>query len=509
MMREPNPTPAMAESLLVPFAAHLAERIGLHFPRERWHELEVATRRAAHDLGYGDVDECIRKLLSEPWSRHETDVFASHLTVGETYFFRDHAVFACLERLTLAELIAARRATDRRLRIWSAGCSSGEEAYSIAMLIATLLPDLDEWNVSILPPDTMPRVLDKARSGEYNEWSFRDAPLGIQERFFTRNKNGRFQIAERIKSLVTFSHLNLANDAYPSLATNTCAMDVVFCRNTLMYFKPARSRELISRLSLSLLEGGWLYLSPVDAPMVAAPQLEEIAFPGAIVYRKTSAARPLPSKPASWAAAMPVGILPRERPAPRVVARPVPAPVRLPLSVAAPPGVPAPEAEPGKVANHLYEQGHYAEVIALLHERLERGPADGATLALLARSYANQGRLADAERWCREAVAADRFEPAWPYLLSTILQERNDLAAAETALGQALYLDPEHALAHFALGNLLRIRGKTAGAQRHLRNALALLERCAHDEVLAHADGLTAGRLAEVIRSMAASEVLR
>lgn len=507
MMREPNPAPAMAESLLVPFAAYLAERIGLHFPRERWHELEVATRRAAHDLGYGDVDACIRKLLSEPWSRQEIDVFASHLTVGETYFFRDHAVFACLERLTLTELIAARRATERRLRIWSAGCSSGEEAYSIAMLLATLLPDLDEWNVSVLATDINPRVLEKARRGEYNEWSFRDAPPGLKERFFTRKKNGRFQIAEQIKSLVSFNHLNLADDAYPSLVTNTCAMDVVFCRNTLMYFKPARSRELISRLSLSLLEGGWLYLSPVDAPMVATPQLAEVAFPGAIVYRRTSAVKPLPSKSASRTAAAPVVVAPRERPAPRAVARPALVPTRPPVET--PPVAPVTETGPGKVANDLYERGHYAEVIALLHERLERGPADGATLALLARSYANQGRLSDAERWCREAAAADRFEPAWPYLLSTILQERNDLAAAETALGQALYLDSEHALAHFALGNLLRRRGKAAAAQRHMRNALALLERRGHDDVLAHADGLTAGGLADVIRSMTAGEVPR
>lgn len=508
MMRERNPAPSMAESLLVPFAAHLAERLGLHFPRERWHELEVATRRAAHDLGFSDVDACVRKLLSEPWSRHEVDVFASHLTVGETYFFRDRAVFECLERLTLAELVAARRATDRRLRIWSTGCSSGEEAYSIAMLIATLLPDLDEWNVSILATDINPRVLEKARRGVYNEWSFRDAPPGIKERFFTRKTNGRFEIAERIKSLVTFNHLNLADHAYPRLATNTCAMDVVFCRNTLMYFQPARSRELISRLSLSLLEGGWLYLSPVDAPMMAAPQLEEVMFPGATAYRKSSALKPLESKPPSRPAATPVALAPRARPASNPVARPALAPIRPP-PVEAPPSAPAPEAGPGKVANELYEQGDYAEVIVLLHERLERGPADGATLALLARSYANQGRLADAERWCREAVAADRFEPAWPYLLSTILQERNDLAAAEAALGQALYLDPEHALAHFALGNLLRRRGKTAAAQRHLRNALALLEQRGHDEVLAHADGLTAGRLADVIRGMTASEVVR
>ena len=177
-------------------------------------------------------------LSSEPPSRNQIEILASYLTIGETYFFREKQTFEILEERILADLIKTRRQNERRLRIWSAGCCTGEEPYSIAMLLSKMLPDLKDWNISILATDINPRFLHKASEGVYSKWSFRDCPQGVKERYFRKAKEDRLEILPDIKKMVTFSYLNLVEDSYPSLSNCTNAMDVIFCRNVLMYFAP-------------------------------------------------------------------------------------------------------------------------------------------------------------------------------------------------------------------------------------------------------------------------------
>ena len=127
---------------------------------------------------------------------------------------------------------------------------------------------------------------------------------------------------------------------------------------------------------------------------------------------------------------------------------------------------------------------------------------------LLARVYANQGSLAAALAWCEQAVATDKLNPAGHFLRAAILLEQMDLEGAKTALKRALYVDPDFVLAHFALGNLAQRLGKHVEARKHFENALALLSPCSPGEELPEADGMTAGRLMDIIRSTCRAEVL-
>ncbi|MBI4190530.1 MAG: chemotaxis protein CheR, partial [Betaproteobacteria bacterium] len=117
----------LPDPLLSQLSEFVAARVGLHFPSERWRDLERAIVSAAKDFDYQDPQSCIHSLLSSPLSRRQIEILASHLTVGETYFFREKASFESLEKYVLPELVRARRETGRCLRIWSAGCSTGEE----------------------------------------------------------------------------------------------------------------------------------------------------------------------------------------------------------------------------------------------------------------------------------------------------------------------------------------------------------------------------------------------
>ena len=156
-------------------------------------------------------------MLSGTLTRPQLHALASHLTVGETYFFRERKTFDALSNVILPELISRRRGREQRLRLWSAACCTGEEAYSLAILLQQLLPDWKDWNVTILATDINERFLQKAAAGIYGEWSFRDCGPLFKERHFTRAPDGRYQVAAHVRDWVKFAQLNLAEDSFPSL----------------------------------------------------------------------------------------------------------------------------------------------------------------------------------------------------------------------------------------------------------------------------------------------------
>jgi chemotaxis protein methyltransferase CheR len=238
-------THSIDDQLLSQLSGFITARFGLHFPKKRWRDLERGITGAAGDFGFDDISSCIRWLITAQLTKSQLDILVCRLTIGETYFFRERKSFDVLEARILPALINSRRGKEQRLRIWSAGCSTGEEAYSIAILLYRLIADLPQWNITILATDVNPASLCKADRGEYSDWSFRGIPQWIKEKFFSRNAEGRFEVADTIRKMVTFASLNLADDPFPSLINNTNAMDIIFCRNVLMYFAPHQVKKVI------------------------------------------------------------------------------------------------------------------------------------------------------------------------------------------------------------------------------------------------------------------------
>lgn len=457
---------ATPDFLLSSLSDFLAAQMGLHFPRERWGDLERGIAAAASEFGMANVESCIRWLVSTPLTQNQVEILASHLTVGETYFFREKRSFEVLEANILPELLRARGETESHLRIWSAGCCTGEEPYSIAMLLDRLIPDPAKRNITILATDINPRFVRKAAEGVFSKWSFRETPPWIRERYFNRRTDGRFEIKPHIRKMVTFSYVNLAEDTYPSLWNNTNAMDVIFCRNVLMYFGAVQARQAVANLRRSLVDGGWLITSPAETSGSLFSAFTAVEFPGVFLYRRMAGG------------------------APRIVV----AGHRVPAFDVAPPSPPkAPPHEPVRVQE--------TEPVAI-HEQK---PDERAMPRHMARTCANQGKLAEAIEWCEKAIASDKLDPASHYLLATIRQEQGQGDAAAQALKRALYLDPEFVLAHFALGNHCLSQGRHRDAERHFGNSLALLRARPHAEILPESDGLTAGRLIEIIMSVQAS----
>ena len=494
----------ISDVLLSELSKFVALQMGLHFPKERWRDLERGICSAACEFGFKDSESCIRWLTSSSLTRNQIEILASYLTVGETYFLREKKSFEVLEEHIFPELIRSRRNTEKRLRIWSAGCSTGEEPYSIAILLNKMIPDLKDWNITILATDINPLFLQKASARVYSEWSFRDTPLLIKERYFKRTKEGHLEILPYIRKLVSFSYLNLAEDSYPALLNNTNAMDIIFCRNVLMYFDQERQRKVIQKLYRCLVDGGWLIVSPSEISHILFAQFTTVNFQGATVYKKDSkkiqTAEPFPcilGGEAKVLSQSPLDFV--ERPEP--VTFPQESKESIPL-----------EAEQEKTAEpqpiqyidalRLFGQGRYAEAAEKIAVLLSLKQDDATAMALLARVHANQGKLSEALEWCEKAIASDKLNPGSHYLLATILQERGRFEEAAISLKRVLYLDQNFVLAHFALGNLTRLQGKLRESEKHFQNALSLLSAYRQENILPESEGITAGRLKEIITTM-------
>lgn len=454
----------LSDDLHRKLAEVLEERLGLYFPAQKWADLDRGLAASAPELGFGSLEECAQSLVHGPIREHAMEVLAVHLTIGETYFFRDPAIFRALEERVLRDLIASRRKTTRRLRLWSAGCCTGEEPYSLAILLARMIPDIEQWDVTLLATDVNPRFLARASQGYYRAWSFRGTSPIVQKSCFTMIDKHQFQIRERYRRMVTFASLNLAEDTYPSILNNTNAMDLILCRNVLMYLTAAKAKRAAENLHDCLVEGGWLVVSATEAPQDYFSPFETVNFDGATFYRKTHHAPPhQPVTP-------PRPLRPHLTPHPRT-----------------PPADRAGDKEPAKSRQAA---------------PTSRAPAEDevvVTAMAEARRYANEARLDEALEWCDRAIEADKLDPVPYYLRAAILHEKAENAEAITALKRALYLNSGFVMAHFTLATLLRIQGRTKEADKHFHNAAALAAVAPPNEVLPESGGITAARLSTLI----------
>ncbi len=464
--------------------------------------------RAQKEFGFTDTAACVEWLLSAPLTKAQVQILARCLTIGETCFFRESRTLDVFSNVLLPELILRRRGQRQHIRLWSAAACTGEEAYSLAILLRQGVPDLANWTVKILATDINQHFLDQAAAGLYSEWSCRHVPAALKERYFNRLADGRYAVVREIKDMVSFAPLNLVEDVYPSRGTDTDAMDFVFCRNVLIYFTPANIRKVGERFHRSLSDGGWLAVSPVEANAESFPQFAVSNFPGAILFRKTAA---------SVADSRPSARAPPLQHTPVLPARPMaPQPLSAksdPLTRSRAPGAPVPvPARPAAAtrtpshatATTLFDQGLYSEATDVLFSLATDRTNNVPVVSLLARALANQGRIAEALTWCELWIAADKIDARAHYLRAVIQLELSDHEQARHSLQRAIYLQPGFVVAHFALGSLARSRGRQHEAGRHFGNTRHLLAGLHPGALLPESDGLTAGRLIDAIAAMPA-----
>lgn len=488
---------------------------GLDFPPGRRAGIERPIQAAMDRLQVASVSALV-DALGDVRNEDELERLVASLTIGETHFFRNHPQVDAIQRVILPNLIDLRR-RDRRLRIWSAGCSSGEEAYSVAIALDMLLPDRDRWTIEIVGTDINDVAITKAREGLYGEWSFRGVPQSIRRRYFAA-EGRRFRLDPAIRQMVTFRELNLVSDTYPSRQSNTAEMDLILCRNVLIYFRPETINAVVTRLERAVAPGGWMMAGHAESPMPIFRELFDVQeLPMAVLYRKRA---PQPAgqaiqAPASMAAEKPAATpwLPVER-EPEVpldemlvVGSPAPASTVAPNDLA---GEPL-DGEPVVTrALALFARGDRDGALALLQADADSTPDDASALIVAARLLAGAVQYEAADHVIRMAIARDRTCAVAHYVHALTLQGLGRADDALEALRRSAYLDPASPLVAFSLASQLDTVGQTGRARSALDRAVELLDQMDDGHVIDEHEGLTAGhlrKLAAIRRQLLPDEV--
>lgn len=259
----------------------VAEYCGIYFD-ERLRfivQLRLNNRLAIHRMK--DFREYYRLLKYDKDRDREIQEIIDILTVNETYFFRGGTQIEAFRKEILPEIKENKR-SEKRISVWSAGCSTGEEPYTIAMCI---LEDMgfSGWDINIIGSDISQRVLKTARRGVYKQNSFRCTDEYFINEYFTKNEHGEYEIKEICKRLVNFSFLNLIDSFKVKLIGQT---DVIFCRNVLMYFSPEARKIVADNLYDVLRKGGYLFLGHSESLMNITTKFRLRNLQSDIVYQK-------------------------------------------------------------------------------------------------------------------------------------------------------------------------------------------------------------------------------
>ncbi len=472
------------------FKTLIETRTGLMFNGHREHALLKGLHTAAQRTEVIDQEGYYEHLESQNTTSIVWDDLIGELTIGETYFFRNASHFDALEHDLIPRLLA-RHQRNRRLRIWSAGCSTGEEAYSLAILLHRMLPDIANWNIHILATDINRSALRRARLASYRQWSFREGAPEIQKRYFNQVED-TYELIQPIRDVVTFAYLNLAENSYPSLTTNTNAMDLILCRNVAIYLPESVNRVIAGRFYRSLSPEGWLIMGASETNIDVFRQFKSVNIKGATLYQKSAT----------------TGTVIRPVKLQHIESQPIPnlpaiVPPSQAIELASPPTPPAINTETDCFQNGLSMMKHkrYEEAQNYFLACIKNSPANAVAYYQIARLQANTGYLTNALTWLKQALQRDSLMVEAQYTMAMIYQERGEVDQAISQFKKTLYLNPNFVLAHFGLAGLYQRMGRTQLAERHRSQASRLAMQLPQDDELPASDGMTAGQLLKMMQA--------
>ncbi|MEO8493549.1 MAG: CheR family methyltransferase [Planctomycetota bacterium] len=486
MTRDDSPIAAPMQRIL----QCVLHRTGLCFRPTQLAQTTSAVSRAMQRAGESQPNDYAARLETDLATLDDLIV---ELVVGETYFFRIPEQFDFI-RETVANHLRDRDDKSRPLRVWSAGCASGEEPYSLAILFEEM-GILERTH--ILATDISRVALDRAKQGRYREWSFRGADALRAKRQVTPDGD-EFALRKELLRAVHFAYLNLALDVYPSFVTGTRDVDLILCRNVLIYFDRDTIGRVAQRFYDSLTPGGWLITAASDPPLDDAAPFEAVNTRGGIYYR-----RPLRSDVTTLTTSRQDGsTFAAAQEYSRVEAEPP--------DDTMPDGKASLEVTSSERQRELIPSldeirasllaGNYDQVVALTESRLD----SPAACVLHVKALSNDDAVR-AERVCRSLVDRHSLSAELHYLHAVLLMERRRDQDALSAARKTLYLDRSLAIAHFTLGALARRMGDSELALRAFRNAREMCRNQPASDVVCFADDETYGSLSRAVELQLAS----
>ena len=455
---------------------HIAERCGLYFRDHDLKNLETGVMQRMKVCGFDSVHAYYLHLTTSAEKETEFRELLNLLTINHTYFFRNEPQFLAFKDKVLPELIerktqqAFESKTGKKpsLRIWSAGCSTGEEPYTIAMILREAIPHPEDWDIEILATDASSEAMEKAKRGIYKENSMRLVEEPYRSKYFTKvavpKQSGEWKISDEIKRMVRFGFLNLVGDPYPP------ELDIIFCRNVTIYFEMKTTVKITEQFCESLSDPGFLFLGYSESLQFITDRFCMVSWQDSIYYRKT-AGRSEEAKPSFFRQSGEADV---EEPLEEMWASELAAIIEHQEPMDLKPEEFATVRQ--QILRYIYLK-EYAKAMALLEKVSVEGRKMADIHYLAADICANKNRYDEARVRLKKALAIDSlFAPAY-YLLGCISLEEGRGAEAKEHLNRALYIDKDFVMARFYMAHMLHSEGRASEAIREYRNTLAALSK--------------------------------
>lgn len=472
------------DALLTEASRIIAERIGHVVPNLYAERVAEGVRRAQATLRAHTPEHALAQLGGLPVECPAWQGLIQAITIGETNFLRHREWFLEVTTRVLEPLIAQRRRHGpKRIDLWSAGCSTGEEAYTLAMIVNRLLADEDDFTVRIVATDINAAALQHARAATYRRWSMRELDPIVVARDFSQARHSHYRLSSRLSEMVDFSLLNLCSDAYPDAVRGFSHFDLIICRNVLIYFGSKDQLAIASRLARSLAPGGWLAVSPAEATAEWYKPLRMVNGAAAILFHNSAAGEPKrksapPKMTARAHATASAGLktsfgtsqqcLKTDAKLRTPASSPAPSTTTPPTSAAAArsssPAAPASQPRGRDLVNH-------------------------------ARGLADRGAYAEARQACERHLADSGPDFGAYLLLATVSLESGELNGAFDAARCAAYLEPDSAAAHYMLGTIHHRMGSLQLASRKMAVVMQLLQLLPEEERVSEHFNATVGEL--------------
>ncbi|MDD5226199.1 MAG: hypothetical protein PHV97_03320 [Candidatus Omnitrophica bacterium] len=455
---------------------HIAERCGLYFRDHDLRNLEAGVSQRMKVRGFDSVHSYYLDLTTSQEKEAEFRELLNLLTINHTYFFRNEPQFLAFKDKVLPELIERKmqHAVKMRdgkkplLRVWSAGCSTGEEPYTIAMILREAIPHFEDWDIEILATDASSEAMEKAKRGIYNENSMRLVEEPYRSKYFTKpdspKTSGTWKISDEVKRMVKFGFLNLVGDPYPP------EMDVVFCRNVTIYFETKTTIKIMEDFAAAMTDPGYLFLGYSESLQFLTDKFRMASWQDGIYYRKAVAKREEVTATSSWQ--------PQEAQVEESMEE-MPLPALTAIVEHEEPVNLSPEAFETvrqQIIRFIYLK-EYTKAMALIEKVSVEGEKMADIHYLAADICANRNRPEEARARLKRALAIDSlFAPAY-YLLGCIFLEESKGDKAKESLLKALYIDKDFIMARFYMAHLFRSEGRVSEAIREYRNTLDTLSK--------------------------------
>ena len=515
-------TPAIDRADIEQFRTIVTQRLGLQYDDGKLDYLAEVIRQRMQWEGRARFESSPSYLLhlnSSPKGSAEWRALAEQLTVNETFFFRNADNFRAFAESVLPERIRA-KTQEKRLRIISAGCASGDEPYSLAIMVREALPDLGSWDVQIIGIDINPAMIVKATQARYSAWSLRATSEDVRRRYF-RADGADFVLAPEIQKMVSFEERNLVDE--DPLFWQPLACDVVFCRNVLMYFTPEKACGVVRRISQALLPRGFLFLGHAETLRGLTHDFHLCHTHDTFYYRRRDASEAAAT--ATWAGtpgehaenSLPAAVESTaswvdviQHAATRIATlaqaqsrSPEQAVPHIPHTD--PAGQPALPAAPRTwdlwLVLEAVRQERFTDALELIVSLPPDSNKDPDTLLLRAVMLTNCGRLDESEEVCRRLLALDELNAGAHYVMALCREHAGDSTGAIEHGLTATYLDVGFSMPHLHLGIIAKRLGDATTAQRELRQALILLASEEASRILLFGGGFSRDTLLQLCRT--------